>query len=116
MALSSWRHKKARKPYVLMIHPWQVVSVPYCGTDACRGAGCRNYQGVAWYRKHFVIPQDERKRVSPSFEGYGKTGDLFKWQEGARALGRIPSFHCATDGTGGTARRQLLAGMMTDNK
>lgn len=46
---------------------------------------------------------------------YGKTGDLFKWQEGARALGRIPSFHCATDGTGVQPGDSCLLAVMTDN-
>ncbi|MDE6694119.1 MAG: glycoside hydrolase family 2, partial [Muribaculaceae bacterium] len=33
------------------------------------GSGCRNYQGPAWYRKHFVMPQDtEGKDVTLHFE------------------------------------------------
>lgn len=38
---------------------WQVVSVPHTvELMPAEASGCRNYQGVAWYRKHFVIPQD----------------------------------------------------------
>ena len=75
-------------------------------------SGCRNYQGVAWYRKHFVIPQDMKgKEVSLHFEGaMGKQVIYLNGKRVQEHLGRIPSFHCATDGTGGTARRQLLAG------
>ncbi|MDE6002910.1 MAG: glycoside hydrolase family 2, partial [Prevotella sp.] len=32
-------------------------------------SGCRNYQGIAWYRKHFVIPQEAKGRnVTLHFE------------------------------------------------
>ena len=45
---------------------WQVVSVPHTvELMPAEASGCRNYQGVAWYRKHFVIPQDMKgKEVS----------------------------------------------------
>ena len=50
---------------------WQVVSAPHTvELMPAEASGCRNYQGVAWYRKHFVIPQDMKgKEVSLHFEG-----------------------------------------------
>ena len=50
---------------------WEVVSVPhgleYLPVEASGGA---NYQGVAWYRKHFDMPAELRgKQVFVHFEG-----------------------------------------------
>lgn len=36
---------------------WEVVSTPHCvKLEPAEASGCRNYQGKAWYRKHFVVP------------------------------------------------------------
>jgi beta-galactosidase len=36
---------------------WDVVSTPHCvKLEPAEASGCRNYQGKAWYRKHFVVP------------------------------------------------------------
>ena len=38
---------------------WQRVSTPHCvQLEPAEASGCRNYQGIAWYRKHFVVPAD----------------------------------------------------------
>lgn len=38
---------------------WEVVSLPHCvKLEPAEASGCRNYQGVAWYRKHFTVPAD----------------------------------------------------------
>ena len=65
---------------------WNVVSLPH-GLEylPVEASGCMNYQGVAWYRKHFV-PADslKDKKLSIHFEGImGKSevylnGDLLK--------------------------------------
>lgn len=49
---------------------WEVVSTPHSvELLPAEGSGCRNYQGVAWYRKHFVMPEDTKgKDVSLHFE------------------------------------------------
>ncbi|MDE6122174.1 MAG: FxLYD domain-containing protein, partial [Duncaniella dubosii] len=49
---------------------WEVVSTPHTvELLPAEGSGCRNYQGVAWYRKHFVMPSDTKgKDVSLHFE------------------------------------------------
>lgn len=38
---------------------WETVSVPHgVKLEPAEASGCRNYQGVAWYRKHFIVPAD----------------------------------------------------------
>ena len=37
-------------------HQWPVVSLPHTvELMPCEASGCRNYQGPAWYRKHFTV-------------------------------------------------------------
>lgn len=49
---------------------WEVVSTPHTvELLPAEGGGCRNYQGKAWYRKHFVMPEDTKgKDVTLHFE------------------------------------------------
>ena len=49
---------------------WNVVSTPHTvELMPAEGSGCRNYQGPAWYRKHFVLPAETKgKRVVLHFE------------------------------------------------
>ena len=49
---------------------WEVVSVPHSvQLMPAEASGCRNYQGVAWYRKHFTVPAElEGMDVSLHFE------------------------------------------------
>ena len=49
---------------------WEVVSTPHTvELLPAEGSGCRNYQGKAWYRKHFVMPEETAgKDVSLHFE------------------------------------------------
>ena len=38
---------------------WDVVTTPHTvQLMPAEASGCRNYQGIAWYRKHFVLPTD----------------------------------------------------------
>ena len=38
---------------------WEVVSTPHTiELVPAEASGCRNYQGVVWYRKHFTVPAD----------------------------------------------------------
>ena len=38
---------------------WQVVCAPHSvQLVPSEASGCRNYQGVCWYRKHFTVPAD----------------------------------------------------------
>lgn len=49
---------------------WEVVSTPHTvELLSAEGSGCRNYQGKAWYRKHFVMPEaTEGRDVTLHFE------------------------------------------------
>lgn len=36
---------------------WETVATPHCvKLEPAEASGCRNYQGVAWYRKTFTVP------------------------------------------------------------
>ena len=38
---------------------WDVVSTPHTvQLMPAEASGCRNYQGIAWYRKHFTLPKE----------------------------------------------------------
>ena len=38
---------------------WEVVSTPHTvQLMPAEASGCRNYQGIIWYRKHFVLPKE----------------------------------------------------------
>ena len=38
---------------------WEVVSTPHTvQLMPAEASGCRNYQGIAWYRKHFILPYE----------------------------------------------------------
>ena len=49
---------------------WQIVCAPHTvQLEPTEASGCRNYQGIAWYRKHFIVPKDMAgKNVFVHFE------------------------------------------------
>ncbi len=49
---------------------WETVCAPHTPRlDPADVSGCRNYQGVCWYRKHFTVPADlEGKNITLYFE------------------------------------------------
>ena len=49
---------------------WEVVSTPHTvQLMPAEASGCRNYQGIAWYRKHFRLPAEcEGRNVTLHFE------------------------------------------------
>lgn len=51
-------------------HAWEIVNLPHTvQLVPSEASGSRNYQGPAWYRKHFSIPQSyQGKRLSLHFE------------------------------------------------
>ncbi len=69
---------------------WEVVSTPHSvQLMPAEASGCRNYQGIAWYRKHFRLPKECAGRdVTLHFEAVmGKqaiyvNGQLVKEHEG----------------------------------
>ena len=42
---------------------WKVVNLPHgLRLEPSNASGCKNYQGVAWYRKHFTLPSEMKDR------------------------------------------------------
>lgn len=71
----AWRFYKGDLPEAWQInYPdslWEVVSVPH-GLEYLpeKASGCVNYQGIAWYRKHFSPPAELKgKKMFLYFEG-----------------------------------------------
>ena len=49
---------------------WEIVCAPHTAMLVpSEASGCRNYQGIVWYRKHFTVPADmQGKNVTVYFE------------------------------------------------
>lgn len=49
---------------------WEMVCAPHTARlEPADASGCRNYQGVCWYRKRFVVPADlQGKEITVHFE------------------------------------------------
>lgn len=58
---------------------WQVVCVPHSARlEPSEASGSRNYQGIAWYRKHFTVPADMGgKDITVHFEAIMGKQDIF---------------------------------------
>jgi beta-galactosidase len=42
---------------------WSVVSTPHTvELMPAEASGCRNYQGIVWYRKHFILPAEMKSK------------------------------------------------------
>lgn len=97
---------------------WEIVSTPHTvQLMPAEASGCRNYQGIAWYRKHFVMPADTKGRnVTIHFEAImGKqeiylNGKLIKKHLG----GYLPITINLTE-QGVQAGDSCLLAVMTDN-
>ena len=52
---------------------WEVVATPHCvKLEPAEASGCRNYQGIAWYRKHFTVPADHSQLYFEAIMGKQK--------------------------------------------
>ena len=97
---------------------WAVVSTPHTvELMPAEASGCRNYQGIAWYRKHFVAPKETAgKDVILHFEAImGKqkfyvNGKLVKEHLG----GYLPITISLTE-AGVKAGDSCVVAVMTDN-
>lgn len=98
---------------------WDVVSTPHTSKlMPAEDSGCRNYQGVAWYRKHFVLPADGETGASffLHFEAVmGKqafyvNGKLVKEHEGGYLPVTIDLTKC-----GVRPGEKCVVAVMTDN-
>lgn len=71
---------------------WEVVSTPHTvALMPAEASGNRNYQGVAWYRKRFVVPQNTKNMlVTLHFEAImGKQQFFCEWENDQRTFGWI---------------------------
>lgn len=97
---------------------WAVVSTPHAvELMPAEASGCRNYQGIAWYRKHFVAPEGTAdKELLLHFEAVmGKqkfyvNGELVKEHLG----GYLPVTVSLTE-AGVRAGDSCVVAVMTDN-
>ena len=50
---------------------WEIITAPHTvELMPAEASGCRNYQGIVWYRKRFILPSESKgKDVSIHFEG-----------------------------------------------
>ena len=65
---------------------WEVVSTPHTvQLMPAEASGCRNYQGVVWYRKHFTMPKEtEGRDVTLHFEAIMGKQEL--WVNGRKVM------------------------------
>ncbi|MDR0542580.1 MAG: glycoside hydrolase family 2 [Dysgonamonadaceae bacterium] len=97
---------------------WDVVATPHtvCLMPA-EGSGSRNYQGPAWYRKHFRIdPSLQGKRLVVYFEAVmGKTVVYLNGQKVGEHLGGYLPFSIELSRYGVQAGDECLLAVMADN-
>ena len=97
---------------------WNVVSTPHTvELMPAEGSGCRNYQGPAWYRKHFVLPAETKgQRVVLHFEA--AMGKQILYLNGKRIqehLGGYLPFTLDLTANGVQAGDSCLLAVFTDN-
>jgi beta-galactosidase len=98
---------------------WEVVSTPHSvQLMPAEASGCRNYQGIAWYRKHFTLPTECKGRdVTLHFEGImGKqtiyvNGQKVKDHEG----GYLPITISLPAGDGSPIANNIVVAIKADN-
>ena len=97
---------------------WEVVSTPHTvELMPVEASGCRNYQGIAWYRKHFVVPMEAKgKDVSIHFEAImGKQNIYLNGKLVKEHLGGYLPITIQLTGQGIQAGDTCLIAVMTDN-
>ncbi len=97
---------------------WQVVSTPHTvELESAEASGSRNYQGIAWYRKHFVVPAAmQGQLVTVYFEAIMGKQEVFLNGKLVRkhAGGYLPFSVNLTD-YGIKAGDKCVLAVMTDN-
>ncbi len=97
---------------------WEVVSTPHTvELMPAEASGCRNYQGIAWYRKHFVVPAEAKgKDISIHFEAImGKQNIYLNGKLVKEHLGGYLPVTIQLSGQGIQAGDTCLIAVMTDN-
>lgn len=97
---------------------WQLVSTPHTvELMPAEGSGCRNYQGIAWYRKQFVVPAEtEGKDVTIHFEAaMGKQVVYLNGKQVLEHIGGYLPFNVNLTDLGVKAGDKCLLAVMVDN-
>ena len=97
---------------------WEVVSTPHSvELLPAEGSGCRNYQGVAWYRKHFVVPEATAgKDVILHFEAImGKQKFFVNGKEVKENLGGYLPVNISLTEAGVKPGEECVVAVMADN-
>ena len=97
---------------------WEVVSTPHSvQLMPAEASGCRNYQGVAWYRKHFIVPEETAgKDVALHFEGImGKQKIYVNGKEVKDHLGGYLPVTVSLTESGVKPGEECVVAVMADN-
>jgi Beta-galactosidase/beta-glucuronidase len=97
---------------------WDIVSTPHTVMlMPAEGSGSRNYQGVAWYRKHFTVPENlQNKLVTIYFEAaMGKSVVYLNGQKITEHLGGYLPFMLELTQYGVKAGDKALIAVKVDN-
>lgn len=97
---------------------WQLVSTPHTvELMPAEGSGCRNYQGIAWYRKQFVVPTETKgKDVTLHFEAaMGKQVVYLNGKQVLEHIGGYLPFNVNLTDLGVQAGDKCLIAVMVDN-
>jgi len=97
---------------------WEVVATPHTvALEPAEASGCRNYQGPAWYRKHFVVDKSlKEKNVSVYFEAVmGKSDVYVNGRLVKQHLGGYLPFSVSLTDLGIHAGESCLIAVFTDN-
>ncbi len=97
---------------------WEVVSTPHTvELVPAEASGCRNYQGVVWYRKHFTVPADcAAKEVLLHFEAVmGKQQFYVNGKRVEEHLGGYLPVMLSLSEAGVKAGERCVVAVMADN-
>ncbi len=97
---------------------WEVVNAPHSvRLEPAAASGGRNYQGVAWYRKHFTMPAEMKgKEVSVHFEAImGKQVVYVNGRKVKEHLGGYLPINIDLTGQGIKAGEKCVIAVKADN-
>lgn len=97
---------------------WQIISTPHTvELMPAEGSGCRNYQGIAWYRKKFVVPAElKNKDILIHFEAaMGKQIVYLNGNQVLEHVGGYLPFNVNLSDKGVQAGDSCLIAVMVDN-
>lgn len=97
---------------------WEVVSTPHSvQLMPAEASGCRNYQGIAWYRKHFTLPKETQGRdVTLHFEAImGKQTIYVNGREVMKHEGGYLPITLNLTALGCTAGNDIIVAIKADN-